>query len=232
MTATRGHDSDRHDAGTRIEEQRDALMLAALRHVPFDGWTRRAIRTGADDMGIDEATADNLLPGGPPEAMALFHNWADREMIRRYEAEPTEGMRIRDRAALALKLRFRACIPYREAVRQGVSFLAQPINAPLGPKLAWRTCDAVWQLLGDNATDFNWYSKRGLLGAVYGAAVMYWLADKSVGAAATDAFIDRRIDDVMRVPKLMADARKAAERLPNPLRVFRGMRRSRSYRGF
>ena len=232
MTATPERDSHGDDAGAATNARRDALMLATLPHVPFDGWTARAIRAGAADLGIDEAAADNLVPGGPAEAMALLHSWADREMVRRYGADPTEGLRTRDRAALALKLRFRACLPHREAVRQGVSFLAQPQHAPLAAKLGWRTCDTVWQLLRDGATDFNWYTKRGLLGAVYGAAVMYWLADKSVGAAATDQFIDRRIADVMRVPKLMADARKAAERFPSPLRFFRSVRNPRSYRGF
>jgi ubiquinone biosynthesis protein COQ9 len=201
--------------------------------VPFDGWTRRAMRAGAAELGIDDATADNLLPGGATEAMALFHDWADREMLRCYEAAPREGLRTRDKAALALKLRLRACLPFREAVRQGVAFLAQPQHAALATKLAWRSCDIVWRALGDRSADFNYYTKRGLLAAVYGSAVMYWLADKSTDATATEAFIDRRIGDVMKVPSMMADVRKAAERrMPNPLRFFRGIRNPRRYRGF
>lgn len=215
-----------------IDERRDALMLATLRHVPFDGWTNRAIEAGAQELGIDAPMAQNLLPGGPAEAMMLFHRWADEEMLKRYAAEPREGLRTRDRVALLLKLRFRACLPHREAVRQGVAFLSQPQHAALGPKLGWRTCDAIWHALGDTATDFNWYTKRGLLAAVYGAAVMYWLGDKSVGASATDEFIDRRIGDVMQVPRLMGELRKAVDRLPNPLRFARPYRRPRPGRGF
>ncbi len=215
-----------------IEALRDALMLATLRHVPFDGWTGRAIRAGARELGFDEATADNLLPGGPEEAMALFHHWADREMLQRYEAAPKDDLRTRDRAALALKLRLRACLPWREAVRQGVGFLAQPQHAVMATRLTWRTCDAVWHALGDASTDFNYYTKRGLLAAVYGAAVMYWLSDKSENMAATEAFIDRRIADVMQVPRLMGELRKAAGRFPNPLRFARGFRPTGPRRGF
>jgi ubiquinone biosynthesis protein COQ9 len=216
----------------QIEARRDALMLATLRHVPFDGWSDRAIRAGAKELGLDDAAADNLLPGGAEEVMALFHNWADREMLLRYEATKKDDLRTRDRAALALKLRLRACLPYREAVRQGVGFLAQPLHVPLATRMTWRTCDAVWHALGDSATDFNYYTKRGLLAAVYGAAVMYWLSDKSDDMQATEEFIDRRIADVMQVPRLMGELRKAAGRFPNPLRVVRGFRPNRDYRRF
>ena len=215
-----------------IEARRDALMLATLRHVPFDGWSSRAIHAGAQEIGLDAAAADNLLPGGAEEAMALFHHWADREMLQRYEATPKDDLRTRDRAALALKLRLRACLPYREAVRQGVGFLAQPQHAVMATRFTWRTCDAVWHALGDTATDFNYYTKRGLLAAVYGAAVMYWLSDKSDDMQATELFIDRRIADVMQVPRLMGELRKAAGRFPNPLRVARGFRPTGPRRGF
>lgn len=215
-----------------FEARRDALMLATLRHVPFDGWSLRAIHAGAAELGLDTATADNLLPGGPDEVMRLFHHWADREMLQRFEATPKDDLRTRDRAALALKLRLRACLPYREAVRQGVGFMAQPQHAVMATRLTWRTCDAVWHALGDTATDFNYYTKRGLLAAVYGAAAMYWLADKSEDMAATEEFIDRRIADVMQVPRLMGELRKAAGRFPSPLNVVRGFRPSRGYRRF
>jgi ubiquinone biosynthesis protein COQ9 len=220
------------DATHDSEDRRDALMLATLRHVAFDGWTHRAIHAGADELGLDAASADNLLPGGPAEAMALFHNWADRQMLAALAREAPADLRIRDKAALALKFRLRACLPFREAVRQGVAFLAQPHHAALGAKLTWRTVDAVWHALGDTATDFNYYTKRGLLAAVYTSAAMYWLADRSPGNSATEAFIDRRIDDVMRVPKAMGKLRQVAAKLPNPFRLFRNPRGGRFYRGF
>ncbi|MEX1108237.1 MAG: COQ9 family protein [Dongiaceae bacterium] len=214
------------------EDRRDALLLAVLRHVPFDGWTRRAIHAGAEELGLDAARADNLLPGGPAEAMALFHNWADRQMLAALVREAPGDMRIRDKAALALKLRLRVCAPFRETVRQGVAFLAQPHHATLGAKLTWRTVDAIWHALGDRAADFNYYTKRGLLAGVYASSAMYWLADRSPDSSATEAFIDRRIDEVMQVPKLMSRLRQQAEKLPNPFKLFRRPRGSRSYRGY
>ena len=36
---------------------RDAIMDAAISHVPFDGWGREAAIRGAEDIGLDAAAA-------------------------------------------------------------------------------------------------------------------------------------------------------------------------------
>ncbi|WP_374298103.1 COQ9 family protein, partial [Sphingomonas sp.] len=104
------------------------------------------------------------------------------------------------------------------------SFLAMPLNAALALKLLYRTVDAIWYAAGDNATDFNFYTKRGLLAGVYSATLLYWLNDRSQDCADTWAFLDRRIEEVMQVPKLLGRLGSLTERLPNPFRVAQRMR--------
>ena len=45
------------------------------------------------------------------------------------------------------------------------------------------------------------------LSAVYASVVLYWLGDDSVDGQATDAFIDRRINDVMQFEKVKAQVK-------------------------
>jgi ubiquinone biosynthesis protein COQ9 len=47
---------------------------------------------------------------------------------------------------------------------------------------------------------------------VYGSTLLVWLDDGSDGWAETAAFLDRRIDDVMRFEKFKAQWRGSAER--------------------
>ena len=65
-------------------------------------------------------------------------------------------------------------------------------------------------------------------GEVYGSTVLYWLEDKSEGQAESWKFLDRRIEDVMKVPQGIARVGKLAERLPDPLRILRMLRRGRA----
>jgi ubiquinone biosynthesis protein COQ9 len=213
------------------EGDRDALLAAILDHVPFDGWSESAFKIGAKDAGISIERALNAFPGGMAEVLAFYHESADRWMIEALLKEPLAEMKIREKIAKAVRLRLEQNYAHREAVRSGCSFLVMPQHAPLAAKLLYKTVDAIWYAIGDRSTDFNFYTKRGLLAAVYSATVLYWLNDKSPDCASTWSFLDRRIEEVMLVPKAIAGLTKFAERFPDPTKVFRRRRRARNARG-
>src|SRR4029079_14933497 len=103
--------------------------------------------------------------------------------------------------------------PAREAVRRGLAILAMPQNLPLALRIGWRTADVMRRIAGDTSTDFNHYTKRMTLGAVYGSTLLVWLDDQSEGWTETAAFLDRRIDDVMKFEKFKAEWRGSSEHL-------------------
>jgi ubiquinone biosynthesis protein COQ9 len=200
--------------------ERERLMLAALAHVAFDGWTGTALAAGAVDAGLDEIDARRLFPGGAAEVVRAFADWADRRMVERLAAPDVEAMRMHDRIRLAVRARIEAVTPYREAVRRGLAHFVLPANAASGLKALYRTVDAMWYAAGDRAADFGFYTKRGLLAGVFSATLVYWLDDTSEGHEATWAFLDRRIDDVMRIHRLRGRIERAAGALPDPFRLF------------
>ena len=97
--------------------------------------------------------------------------------------------------------------PAREAVRRALAILAMPQNLPLALRISWRRADLMWRIAGDTSTDFNHYTKRMTLGAVYGSTLLAWLDDDSEGWSDTAAFLDRRIDNVMAFEKWKAEWR-------------------------
>ncbi len=183
----------------RIEETRDQLIAAALAHVPFDGWTGRALRAGAADLGLDAARAANAFPGGPAELLEAFSADIDRRMLAALEARDLKAMKHRQRVATAVRARLELLAPQREAVRRGLSFLAVPRNAALGVRCLYRSVDAIWHAAGDTSTDYNFYTKRLLLAGVYSATLLFWLNDESAGFSETWAFLDRRLAEVIRL---------------------------------
>jgi ubiquinone biosynthesis protein COQ9 len=208
------------------DAQRAALIEAILPDVPFDGWSRAALRAAPRrcDIGTEEALT--LFPGGAADLVAGFSRWADLRMLDRLEAPPfaappLEAAHATDRVAQAITARLEIVEPWREAVRRALTVLALPQNAPLGLRLLYATVDAIWYAAGDAATDFSFYTKRLTLAAIYAASVLYWLEDRSEGFADTRAFIDRRLAGAARIGRVRRDLETVAERLPNPLRLFR-----------
>ncbi|HTZ79228.1 MAG TPA: COQ9 family protein [Stellaceae bacterium] len=206
-------------------QAKDALLRALLPDVPFDGWTAAAMRKAAEQAGIDPAEAASLFPGGPRDAVAWFSRWADRETLAALDPAGLQSMKTGARIATAVRTRLGILTPHREAVRRALALLAAPQNLILGARLLYDTVDAIWYAAGDTATDFNFYTKRGLLAGVYGATTLYWLDDRSEGQADTNSFLERRLADVMAIPRMGQKLRSWSTRLPDPFLLARLARR-------
>ena len=206
---------------TDTDALREKLIDAAIAHVPFDGWGDKALLTAAKNHGIEPVVARNAFPGGAIEMIEFHSLLADRRMVAEYEATDRSELKLREKVALAVRLRLQANMAHREAIRRAVATLALPIHAGLAARLLYRTVDAAWHAVGDRSTDYNFYTKRMLLAGVYSSTVLYWINDKSADCAETWAFLDRRIADVMQIPKAMARLNKIKDRLPDPMRILR-----------
>jgi ubiquinone biosynthesis protein COQ9 len=193
----------------QLRDRRDRLIEATLIHVVFDGWTEAALVAGARDLGLGREEARLAFPDGLGEAVLHFSDYADRLMQQELAERDLAALKIRERIALAVRCRLEVTAPWREAVRRTLSFFTLPIHAPLGAQATYRTVNAIWYAAGDKSTDFNFYTKRALLTGVYGATALYWLQDESEGRAETWAFLDRRIDDVMAIPRMTGKIKEA-----------------------
>ena len=203
------------------ESQRDALVEAMLPDVPFDGWSRAALRAAARRIGVPAAEALALFPDGPADFAACFSRWADRRTLDRLESLALDQVRVPERVALAVNTRLEIVQPWREAVRRALVMLSFPQNAPLAMRLLYETVDGIWYAAGDSATDFSFYTKRATLAGIYAATVLYWLEDRSPEFADTHAFLDRRLAEAARIGQARQRLQIVLDRLPNPLRLLR-----------
>jgi ubiquinone biosynthesis protein COQ9 len=197
-----------------LDELRAALAPAIARNAAFDGWRDAAVQQGAAELGVDPDLAQLAFADG---AMAMIDAWfaeIDAELARQCPPETLAAMKIRDRITHLLVTRFTIIAPDREAQQ----------NAARAAKLGWRAVDMMWRLAGDTATDFNHYTKRLSLGAVYASSVAVFIDDDSEDFAETRAFVDRRIDNVMQFEKVKAQARKRRENLPSLSRFIGRLR--------
>ncbi|MGH7092080.1 MAG: COQ9 family protein, partial [Stellaceae bacterium] len=87
------------------DSERDRLIEAILPDVPFDGWSRAALRAAARRLGIPTDEALALFPGGGAGLVAGFSRWVNRRMIDRLEASPLDQLRASERVALAIGVR-------------------------------------------------------------------------------------------------------------------------------
>lgn len=196
-----------------LEAERAAILSAALTDAPFDGWTAALLDRAAAAAGYDAPLARRAFPGGVTELIDAFVADADGRMAAALAARDLTEMRLRERIATAVRLRLEQNAQHREAIRRALAVHWRPSHGPSALRSVYRTVDAIWRAIGDTSTDFSFYTKRGLLAGVYGATLLYWLDDSSADFADTWSFLDRRIDDIMRIQKARGRLDKLGGRL-------------------
>ncbi len=209
---------------TPLQALRLRLALPIGENAVFDGWTEAAVNAAAAQLGIDPAQARLAFPKDPAHMIEAWIDGVDAAMVARFTPEVVAAMKVRDRIRSMIWFRLETTVPAREAVRKALAILAMPQNVPLALRTGWRSADLMWRLAGDTATDYNHYTKRLTLSAVYTSTLLAWLDDDSEGFADTAEFLDRRLGDVMRFEKWKAEWRGNALRRPSLARFLGRLR--------
>jgi ubiquinone biosynthesis protein COQ9 len=207
-----------------LERLRRQLALAVGENAVFDGWTRQAVDSAARQLGIDPIQARLAMPQSQAGMIDLFIQEVDRGLEAYFTPDRLSKLKVREKIRALVWRRLEIMGPAREAVRRALAILALPQNIPLALRISWRTADLMWRIAGDSSTDFNHYTKRMTLGAVYGSTLLIWLDDKSEGWTETAGFLERRIEDVMRIEKIKAQWRGSSERRLSPSRFLGRLR--------
>jgi ubiquinone biosynthesis protein COQ9 len=212
------------DKPSPLDQLRRRLALAVGENAVFDGWSGKALDSAAGQLGIDPLQARLAMPKSQSGMIDIYIQEVDRALEAWATPKRIDNLKIREKIRSLVWRRLEIMGPAREAVRRALAILAMPQNLPLALRIGWRTADRMWRIAGDTSTDFNHYTKRMTLGAVYGSTLLVWLDDQSEGWSETAAFLDRRIDDVMRIEKFKAEWRGSSDCRLSPSRFFGRLR--------
>lgn len=187
---------------------KNAILEAALPNVPFDGWTMKTLESAAQSAGYCKEMVLSVFPSGVKDAIIYLSHWADGRMLE-ILAQSVPPQRVRDKIALAVRTRLDVLAPYKEAERLAIAYWMRPLRKWEGAKLVWKTANAIWLWAGDTATDYNHYTKRTLLSGVITATTLFWLSDHSAKHQDSWNFLDRRIDNVLSIGKIVGRIKTA-----------------------
>jgi ubiquinone biosynthesis protein COQ9 len=191
-------------ADLTLDELRIALAPAVADAAVFDGWNDAALLSAARMDGVDPDVARLAFPGGAIDMIAAWVASIDLVMAEALPSEVLATMKIRERIRSLVEARLAAVAGREEALRRALAIMAMPQNVARAGKLGWASADAMWRLAGDTATDYNHYTKRAILASIYAATLAVFVNDESDGKAETRAFLDRRIEGVMKFEKAKA----------------------------
>lgn len=193
----------------------ESLLDAMLTLVAETGWTQAGLEKAAEKAGLTPGQTLLAAPHGVSDLLEAFGQRAARASAKALTHPEIAALKVREKVRAGVKAWLAALGVHKTAVRRAA---ASPTNLLTGPKGLWAGADAIWSALGDKSTDYNWYTKRLTLSAVLGSTLAAWLGTED--EAAIDAFLDRRIENVMQFEKLKAQAKDAFAKMPDPMDLF------------
>jgi len=188
-----------------VDPDRAAIIDALLPQIPFEGWTRKALREALVSLGQPPEDAPLIFPNGASEMIETYCALADERMVEAASSAGLASLRIPARVRAIIAIRLEQNRPHKESIRRALACLAIPANMPVAARSTAATVDAIWHAAGDASADFSWYTKRGILAGVYSSTLLYWLRDGSEDDQDTLAFLDRRLENVGQIGKLRKD---------------------------
>ncbi len=187
-----------------LDELRVALAPAIADAAVFDGWSDAALVMAAEIEGVDVDVARLAFKGGPMGMIRAWIDGVDAALAVEWPQEKLCDLKIRERIRTLVQFRLDAVAGQEEAVRRALAIMAMPQNAAEGLRIGWGSADLMWRLAGDTATDYNHYTKRMILAGLYAATLTHFINDESEGKAETRAFLERRIQGVMKFEQVKA----------------------------
>jgi ubiquinone biosynthesis protein COQ9 len=212
------------------DDLRAEILAEARSDLGFDGFSDMVLKAASSRLGVEDAALRAAFPRGALDLALAYARTLDADLLAALEGIDMPALKIRARIATALKTRFELLAREREAVRRRIQFFARPDHLADGAQSLYQTVDAIWLAVGDRSTDFNFYTKRAVLAAVVSSTTLFWLQDDSADFADTQAFIDRRIENVMQFEKTKAKLREWGQGLPDIWGALGRMRYGGSWR--
>ena len=207
-----------------IVKERTKFLEEFLKNATFDGWTDKTIEYTCEKLGLDTDFGYILFPNGIDEICTSFAKSIDDKMEKYLQKNPILVDKIRDKIHFLIMLRLKYYTPYKESISKLVRSNYNPRYVIRSAKMLWKTADNFWHHIGDDSTDFNYYSKRFLLSCVYSRSLLYWLSDESEEYNDTKLFVEKRITEVLKIGGLKRKFEKI-KKLPFIRLLFKPNRR-------
>ncbi|OMJ94114.1 hypothetical protein SteCoe_2745 [Stentor coeruleus] len=174
---------------------RDQIVNSAKGLVKTLGWHDKVLSLACSQANLSSASGRGLFPNGIVEiAEILMKDW-ENQLSLDVKLGDLDNKTLNEQIFLALKKRLSYEVPYMPLWKDAIYLGALPHNLPITYNRLFSTMNTVWDMIGDNSTGVNWYSKRVLIGQIFISTEMMMIHDGSIGLTQTWNFLHRQLHD-------------------------------------
>ena len=196
---SRSYHSYEHESPPPFSPTEDAILSAALAHVPAHGFTTTALTQGARDAGYLEIST-NLFPAGA-FSIVNYHLVTQRLALAKHAPSlpPPQTEHITSNIRTLALHRLHANRPIIHRWQEALALLSTARHLPTSLRELALLSDELLFLAGSTTVTTAWYTNRAALAAIYASAELFMTLDKSKGFVETEDFLTRRLEEGEKV---------------------------------
>ncbi|MFT6106509.1 MAG: ubiquinone biosynthesis protein COQ9 [Rickettsiales bacterium] len=198
-------------------ENKQKILNHFLESCLLEDWSEKALEEAFEKSEIDIKFLPFIFENGVAEIADLFIKNIDEKMLEKAKYLDFDAMKIRDKIKNLVKIRLDLNQEFKPQIQKLINFYSQPMNSRLALKNSYKAADLMWKIAGDNATDFNYYSKRIILAKIYIRTLSCFAKDGSENSQKTLDLLDKEIEKVMKIAafkfKVKSSCQKASKLL-------------------
>ncbi|KAL8788445.1 MAG: hypothetical protein Q9213_001668 [Squamulea squamosa] len=203
---SRSYHSYEHDSPPSYTPAEDAILAAAINHVPAHGFTNTALSSGVRDAGYPDVSV-NLFPVGV-FSLVKYHLVTERRALSKNAPSipSTVSGNTLDMVRNLTLQRLHANKPIIHRWQEALAILAMSKHLPDSLRELALLSDEIHFLAGDKSVDTSWYTKRAGLSAIYASTELFMTQDTSPNFKETEEFFDRRLEGAHGLRRMIGDA--------------------------
>ena len=131
-------------------------------------------------------------------------------------------MKTHERIKQIILLRLKNNQNEKNVIRKTYFTLLLPHHSKVALRSLYKTVDQIWFIAGDKSVDFNFYSKRFILAAIYSSVILYWIKNQDIKK--TTNFLDKQLIKVSKITQTKNNFKNIFIFLPQIFNIFKSFR--------
>jgi ubiquinone biosynthesis protein COQ9 len=184
----------------KIIRFKEKILKDAMPFIIKNGWNDNLFKSIEGKSKNKTAQLQVLFPNGYMDLMQTYLNSLNDRMTKKSNKFDFFRLKIHLRIRKIFIIRLKLMLLEKKIVTKTFIHLILPYNYKFALKNLYNTVDQMWYLAGDNSTDFNFYSKRAILGSIYSSTIHHFINNDDIDE--TIRFLDLQLKQVSKIPKI------------------------------
>jgi len=183
-----------------IQNKRIFIINSSKNIVIKNGWNESLFNEISSNKIISSRELNILFPRGYIDMLQLSLKDLNDQLEKRFYKIDIIKLPLHKRVKKVLIEKISLMNISKEFYKKTFYYLLLPINYKLLTSQIYKTVDLIWYIAKDRSTDFNYYSKRIILSAVYSSAVFHFFNNNNL--LETERKLDQLLLRVSKIPKI------------------------------